>query len=303
MIKPKALQKGDMIGIAAPASPFDRTEFEKGLKTIENLGFTPKYREDIFSTYRYLSGTDSRRLSELIQYLTDPEVKALFFARGGYGTMRILPQLDLQKLKTTTKIVMGYSDMTPLLTYLHQQLHWVVFHGPVVAKGLGDSFGERGKKSLLRSLTDRKALGEIRSPGLIYLKPGKERGVLVGGCLSLIVATLKTPYEVECEGKILFLEDVNELPYKIDRMLTQLKLAGKLKNLRGIIFGPFKNSGKDPEEIKEVILEVLHDDEFPVAFGFPSGHMEDMMTIPLGVEVELDSLKGSVNFLEEALSA
>jgi muramoyltetrapeptide carboxypeptidase len=282
MIKPKALQKGDTIGIAAPASPFDRLEFEKGLKTIENLGFTPRFREDIFSTHRYLAGDDSRRISELIQHLTDPEVKALFFARGGYGTLRILPHLDLQKLKTNTKIVMGYSDMTPLLTYLHQQLHWVVFHGPVVAKGMGDSFQERGKNSLLRSLTHRDALGEIRSPDLIFLKPGRARGVLVGGCLSLIIATLNTPYEVDCDGKILFLEDVNELPYKIDRMLTQLKLAGKYKKVKGIIFGPFKNSGKDPEEVKEVILDVLRDEKFPVAFGFPSGHMEDMMTITLG---------------------
>lgn len=302
MIKPKPLQKGDTIGIAAPASPFDRAEFEKGLQAIENLGFKAKYREDIFSAQNYLAGPDSRRVSELIQYLKDPEVKALFFARGGYGSLRILPELDPQDIERSTKIVMGYSDMTPLLTYLHQRLHWVVFHGPVVAKAMGDSFGERGKNSLLRTLSHPEALGEIRSPELIYLKPGKARAILVGGCLSLVIATLKTPYELETDDKILFLEDVNEKPYKIDRMLTQLKLAGKLNRVRGIVFGPFQNSGEG-DEVKQVILDVLKDYSIPLAFGFPSGHMDDMMTIPLGVEVEMDSSKGSVNFVEGALSS
>lgn len=300
MNKPRPLQKGDLIGIAAPASPFDRSEFEKGLQVIENLGFKTKYREDIFSTETYLAGPDSRRISELKQYLKDPEIKALLFARGGYGTMRILPQLDPNEIERSTKIVMGYSDMTPLLTYLHQKLHWVVFHGPVVAKAMGETFAERGKGSLLRSLTDPKALGEIRTTELVYLKPGKVRGKLVGGCLSMIIATLKTPYELETEGKILFLEDVNERPYKIDRMLTQLKLGGKLDKVRGIVFGPFQNGG-GADEIKQVILDVLKDSDIPLAFGFPSGHIDDMMTIPLGVEVELDSTKGSVNFLEGAL--
>jgi len=303
MIKPKPLQKGDTIGIAAPASPFDRAEFEKGIQTLENIGFRTKYRDDIFASHRYLAGTDSRRISELIQHLTDPEVKALFFARGGYGTMRILPQLDPKKLEQCTKVVMGYSDMTPLLSFLHEKLSWVVFHGPVVAKGMGETFRERGRRSLLRALTESEPIGEIVAPEMVYLKPGGARGKIVGGCLSLIIATMKTPYELETEGSILFLEDVNERPYAIDRMLTQLKLAGKLRGVRGIIFGPLQNSGQSGDELKQVILEVLEESPIPIVYGFPSGHMDDMMTIPLGVEVELNSDRGSVNFVEGALSA
>jgi len=300
MIKPGPLQKGDFIGVAAPASPFDRAEFEKGVKTLEELGFRVKFREDIFSTERYLAGPDERRLAELMGHFEDPKVKAIVFARGGYGTLRILPHLDEKALRRNPKIVIGYSDMTPLLTYLHQTLSWVVFHGPVVAKGMGDSFGERGRSSLLHCLTRSDSLGEVKPSSLEYLKGGFTEAPLVGGCLSVVVATLKTPYEVETAGKILFLEDVNEKPYAIDRMLTQLSLAGKLDRAKGLVFGPFQNSGTD-SELKATLKDVLKDFKGPVVIGFPSGHMDDMMTIPLGLPVRLDSKKGTVDFPEGAL--
>ena len=301
MIKPSPLQKGDFIGVAAPASPFDRAEFEKGLKTLEDLGFRVKFREDIFASQRYLAGPDERRRAELMEHFQDASVKAIVFARGGYGTLRILPRLDEKTLRSNPKIVIGYSDMTPLLTYLHQSLSWVVFHGPVVAKGMGPSFGERGRRSLLHCLTRPEPLGEVKSPPLEYLKGGSAHSPLVGGCLSVVVATLKTPYEVETAGKILFLEDVNEKPYAIDRMLTQLILAGKLDRVKGLIFGPFQNCGTDPDELKATLRDVLKDFPGPVVFGFPSGHMDDMMTIPLGLPVRLDSKKGTVDFPEGAL--
>lgn len=301
MLRPAPLQRGDIVGIAAPASPFDRTEFEKGVQTLEKLGFGVKFRKDIFSSERYLAGPDSRRAEELTELFADPSVKAIVFARGGYGTQRVLPFLNFTVLEKNPKIVVGYSDMTTLLSYLLDHLSWVVFHGPVVAKGMGDLFQERGRTSFVRSLTNPEPLGEIRAHEMTYLKKGRAKGVLVGGCLSLLVANLKTPFELATEGKILFVEDVNETPYKIDRMLTQLRLAGKLEEVRGFVLGPFQNSGKSPEEIQEVFLEVLGDLKVPMVFGFPSGHMDDMMTIPFGVEVELDSEKGSVNFLEGAL--
>jgi muramoyltetrapeptide carboxypeptidase len=301
MIKPLPLQKGDWIGVAAPASPFDRAEFEKGVKTLEGLGFRVRFREDIFSSYRYLAGSDDRRLAELKEHFADPDVKAVVFARGGYGTLRILPELPLEILRDHPKIVLGYSDMTPLLTHLSQRLSWVVFHGPVVAKGMGDTFRERGKKTLLHCLTRPEPLGEIRTPELVFLKEGRAEAPLVGGCLSLIVATLKTPFELETDGKILFLEDVNEKPYAIDRMLTHLKLAGKFNRVKGVVFGPFQNSGGSTEELKQIVTDLLKDFSGPIAFGFPSGHMEDMMTIPMGVAVELDSQRTTVNFKEGAL--
>src|SRR5262245_25642431 len=161
LIKPLPLQKGDWIGVAAPASPFDRTEFEKGVKNLEDLGFSVRFREDIFSSERYLAGSDARRLSELKEPFLDPAIEALRFARGGYCTLRILPELPLETLRNHPKIVIGYSDMPPLLTHLAQTLSWVVFHGPVVAKGMGDTFRERGKKALLHCLTSPKPLGEV----------------------------------------------------------------------------------------------------------------------------------------------
>ncbi len=301
MIKPLPLQKGDTIGIAASASPFDRSELEKGIQTLKNLGFQVKFREDLFSQDRYLAGSDKRRADELMELILDPEVKAIFFARGGYGTVRLMSLLHESEVQSHPKIILGYSDLTTLLTYLYQKFSWIVFHGPVIAKGMGDSFGERGKNSLIRCLTDPSPLGEVHTSEMKYLKEGKAQGQLIGGCLSILLSHLKTPYELDTEGKILFLEDTHEAPYKIDRMLTQLKLAKKLDRVSGIVFGPFEKSGASPEEIEQVILDVLSDFEIPMVFGFPSGHLENMMTIPFGVKVELDHQKGSVCFLEGAL--
>ncbi len=301
MIRPQALKKGDTIGIAAPASPFDRGEFEKGVQLLKSLNFNVKFQEDLFETHRYLAGTDARRGAELMSLFEDPEVKAILFARGGYGTLRILSGLDWDKIQKNPKIVLGYSDLTPLLVHLNQKFSWVVFHGPVVAKAMGDLFQESGKTSLFKSLTQTQALGEIKPASLIYLKPGKAQGMLMGGCLSLLIATLKTPYEIQTEDKILFLEDVNEKPYKIDRMLTQLKLAGKLNQVKGFIFGPLKKGGGSDEEMQQVILDVLGNFSVPIAYGFPSGHLDNMLTLPFGVPVEMDSDKGSLCFTEEAL--
>jgi len=298
-VKPRALHLGDTIGIAATASPFDPEEFEKGLKTLREMGFKVKFRKDIFSKKNYLAGTDERRAQELRELFLDPEVRAVLFARGGYGTLRVLPLLKSSVLQENPKIVLGYSDMTIFLNFLVQKFSWTVFHGPVVAKGLGDSFQEQGKSSLLRSLTSPEALGEF-SQGISYLKNGGARGTIVGGCLSILGSSLKTPFEIETENKILFIEDVNEPLYKIDRLLTQLKLAGKLKNLKGLILGAFKNCG-DETEIHHLILETFSDQDLPIVWGFPSGHIENMVCLPLGVEVELHSEKNSVNFLEGAL--
>lgn len=301
MIRPSPLQKGDLIGIAAPASPFDPREFKKGVEALELLGFQVYFREDIFSKERYLAGSDERRGEELNELFANPEIKAIFFARGGYGTQRIIPLLDPNLIDKNPKIVMGYSDITTLLIYLYERFSWVTFHGPVVAKGMGDAFQERGKKSLLRTLCEVDPLGEIRSEEIRYLREGKAEGVLVGGCLSIILSNLKTSYELSFEDKILFLEDIHEPFYKIDRMLTQLRMSGKLLKVKGIVFGPFQQSDGTDEEVQEVLKEVLKGIEVPIIFGFPSGHLDDMMTIPFGVKVELNSKRNSVNFIESAL--
>lgn len=301
MIKPEALKKGDTIALAAPASPFDREEFDKGVKTLESLGFTVIYRDDIFSKNRYLAGSDERRAQELMEHFTNPKVKAIFFARGGYGTQRLIPLLHEKDIKLHPKIVMGYSDITTLLIYLYQKFSWVVFQGPVVAKGMGDTFQERGKESLLQALTLSAPLGKVEDPQIRFIREGEAQAPLVGGCLSLLIANLKSSYELNTEGKILFLEDINEKTYAIDRMLMHLRLVGKFDKVKGFIFGPFQNSGESDEEVIATILDVLKGIDVPIAFSFPSGHVENMLTIPLGINVNLNSKNRSIDFVEGAL--
>ncbi len=303
MKKPLSLQKGDTIAIAAPASPFDRTEFEKGIKLLKSLGFNVVFRDDIFSKERYLAGSDERRAAELMEHFCNPHVKAIFFARGGYGCQRLIPLLKEEEIKKHPKIVMGYSDITTLLIYLYQKFSWVVFHGPVLAKAMGESFQERGKNSLIKTLSDSKPLGKISDEKMRFLREGKAQAPMLGGCLSILISNLKSDYELNTDGKILFLEDTNEKPYAIDRMLTQLKLLGKFDKVKGFVFGPFQNSVENEKEIIAVILDVLKDIEVPLLFGFPSGHLDNMLTIPLGVNVELDSSKPSIEFTEGAFSA
>lgn len=301
LIKPQKLQKGDTIAIAAPASPFDTLEFENGVKFLKSLGFNVLYREDIFSKKGYLAGSDERRASELMEHLCNPEVKALLFARGGYGCQRIIPLLDEKKIKNHPKIILGYSDISTLLIYLYEKISWVTFHGPVVAKGMGNTFGNRGKESLLRALTQTDPLGKIEDEKIRFIREGNAEAPLIGGCLSLLITNLKSSYELNTDGKILFIEDTNEKPYAIDRMLTQLKLAGKFDKIKGFVFGPFQNSTENEDEIIAVILDVLKGIDVPIAFAFPSGHLEDSMTIPLGVKVKLNSEKQSLEFVEGAL--
>lgn len=300
LVKPEKLKKGDTVAIAAPASPFEKSEFEKGVNTLKLLGFKVIYREDIFSQKAYLAGSDERRAQELMEHLNNPQVKAIFFARGGYGCQRIIPLLDPSKIKNHPKIIMGYSDITTLLTYFYEKFSWVVFHGPVIAKGMGDSFRNRGKESLLRTLTQSEMLGKIDAP-LRFIREGEAEAPLVGGCLSLLITNLKSAYELNTNNKILFIEDTNEKPYAIDRMLTQLKMSGKFDKIKGFIFGPFQNSGTTEDEIIAVLLDVLKDIDVPIAFGLPSGHVEDSLTLPLGVQVKLSTRNQSLEFVERAL--
>ncbi len=301
-LKPLALKKGDLIALAATASPFDALEFEKGVATLKELGFEVTYRDDIFDKKTFLAGSDERRAEELNQHLTNPKVKAILFARGGWGTARILHLLKKELFEKNPKIILGYSDLTSLLIYL-QKLGWTVFHGPVVAKGLGETFLDRGKNSLLKALTQNTALGQISESEFHFILPGCSQALLSGGCLSLLISSLKTPWEFDSENKILFIEDVNEAPYKTDRMLTQLKLAGKFKNIKGIISGPFHSKTSDEEAYISILKEHFSDLNIPVVYNFPSGHLNNMLTIPFGVELKLDSNDNRVEFLEGALYA
>jgi len=196
----------------------------------------------------YLAGSDKRRAEELMAMFNDPEVKAIFAARGGYGSVRLLPYLEEERLRAHPKIFMGYSDVTTLLVYFQQRFRWVVFHGPMVAREFADGPGHYDEELLRRTLMRAEPIGEIDTSGVAVLSPGVATGRLTGGCLSLLVSTLGTPYEFDATDAILFLEDYAAKPYQVDRMLTQLRDSGKLRAVRGLIFGEMTECVQHPHQ-------------------------------------------------------
>lgn len=299
MKKPSALKPDDTIRVVASSSPFNHEDFHQGIHLLKSWGFRIKFQKNIFSKKPYLAGTDERRADELVAALKDPEAKAILFARGGYGSMRILPYLDKHKLPIKSKIILGYSDITALLGYFHQKGGWTTFYGPVVSKDIHEKAPAMTLKSLKNALTQRTKPQTFKSSQLVVIKKGTATGELIGGCLSLIVSLIGTPYDFKTDGKILFLEDINEKPYKIDRMLTHMKLAGKFKKCRGLIFSI---PGPNPKEhYIATIKDVFKDFRGPIVFNFPAGHTKVKLTVPFGIKVRLNANNKSLEFLEAAL--
>jgi muramoyltetrapeptide carboxypeptidase len=238
-----------------------------------------------------------------MRFIEDPEVNAILALRGGYGCSRLIPRLDEKRLRSHCKPFIGFSDLTTLHLYFKRRLGWVTFHGPMVASPNFPS-AVSGQGNHLRSLLcDPNYLPCLRFQEMQVIAPGVADGKLVGGCLSLVVASLGTPYEIRTEGKILFLEDLGEPPYRIDRMLMQLKLAGKLQETAGVLLGTFKECepGNPDYTLLDVFQEILQPLGVPVLYGFPAGHGQENWAIPLGVGVRLDADNKSVEFLEPAV--
>jgi len=288
-IKPPALQHGDLIGIVAPASNIQPDMLEAGCRELERQGYRTLYRPDILKTYRYFSGTDERRAAELLEMVRNPEVKAIFCARGGYGSGRLIPYLEPELLLAYPKIICGSSDITMLLSFLDKQ-GLVGFHGPMVATSI--RMGETGydRNVFMRMLRGDPTV-EFPLDDTTVLRRGNAEGRLAGGCLSLVVATLGTSYEIDTDGAILVLEDLGEKPYQIDRMLTQLKQAGKLHGVCGIVFGEMLNCINRPDQgytLEEVVLDVLEGTTFPILYGFSTGHTSrPNVVVPFGVRAKL----------------
>lgn len=299
--KPPALHRGDTIAVVATASCFDPEAFRAGVARIESWGFRVRYRDDIFSKKRYLAGDDERRLEELKDYLLDDTVRAIFLARGGYGSMRLLPELAKLPSDLPPKILLGYSDFTSILSFVRQNWGWVSFQGPVVAKDISGNLKADGEASLLRALTDPAPLGALSPAGLQALHPGRATGPLVGGCLSLLVCSLGTPFHLQARDSILYLEDVGEKLYSLDRMLTHLRLAGIFEQVKGIVFGPLKDTHDKQEVIVDLLRDLTADLNLPILFGFPCGHLEDSWTLPMGLTVTLDADRPALIFEESAL--
>lgn len=305
MLKPKALKKGSKIGIVAPASNVEKEAFLKGIAALSEADFQVQYSDFIFSQHYYFAGSHEDRAGELMRLFANPEIDALFCARGGYGCHHLLAYLKPEMLRLYPKILLGYSDITVLLQFLENHCEMVCFHGPMVARefALGKFYYD--EENLLQCLTRLVPGQRITAAGIETLRPGIAQGRLTGGCLSLLTALLGTPYEIQTEGRILFLEDVNAKPYQVDRMLMHLKLAGKLDSVRGIVFGEMLNCAQSPDQnfrLQDIISSILNEFEFPILYGLPSGHTtRGALTLPFGVQVTLNADEGTIELDEAAV--
>jgi muramoyltetrapeptide carboxypeptidase len=309
-VKPPALRLGDTLGIVAPASNVKRTDLDAGCEALRRAGYRPIYSDSIFDQDLYFAGSAKRRTRELEDMFTREDVRAIICARGGYGSNYLLEALDLQKIKAHPKILVGYSDLTALLTYFSDAAGLVVFHGPMVAKDWQREDGV-DRPAWLAALSGTTAwephLGA--GSGARGLVEGVAEGILYGGCLSILVASLGTPYEIKTAGTILFLEDVAAKPFQIDRMLMQLKLAGKLDDVRGIVFGEMRDCLQTTNQgytLEEVVRRIVGELGVPVAYGVRSGHVSAQnITLPIGVRAGLSVRDGKVSLkiLEAAVTA
>jgi muramoyltetrapeptide carboxypeptidase len=308
--KPLALQPGDTVGIIAPASNVKREMLDAGCRALQKLGYKTFYFDSILEQELYFAGSVERRTRELEDMFVRDDIRAILCARGGYGTNYLLPEIDLEKIKSHPKIFVGYSDVTSLLTHFGDAAGLVTFHGPMVTK----DFAREGGVDFAswESALTGPSEWQIDLPpgsGVESLVDGSAEGTLYGGCLSMLSASLGTPYEIRTAGTILFLEDVATKPYQIDRMLMQMKLAGKFNEVRGIVFGEMldceQNAGQG-YTLQEVALRIVGDLGVPVAYGLRSGHVSGRnITLPIGVwaALHVSSRQVSLRMLEPATTA
>jgi muramoyltetrapeptide carboxypeptidase len=307
VLKPPAVAPGARIAVVAPASSANPQRIARGIEALRALGYDAVASEHLYGKHPpYFSGTPEDRLADLHRAFADPEVAAIVCARGGYGSNYLLAGLDLDLIRAHPKPFLAYSDMTVMQTWLLDRTGLVAFHGPMVA---ADFALENGVH--LPSFQAAVSGGLVQAgaeQGIRTLRPGRARGVLSGGCLSLLASALGTPYAPQLEGRLLFLEDRGEKPYRIDRLLRQMILAGKFEGVRGVIFGEMlgcESDGAPPLLLDRVILDVLRDFDVPIAFGLRSGHVSGgNVTLPLGIEAELilDTAEPLLRYLEPAVS-
>ena len=296
-VRPPALRPGDSVGIVAPASNVKQADFEAGCEALRRAGYRPFYFDSILEQDLYFAGSVERRLRELEDMFVRDDVKAIVCARGGYGANYLLDKMDLEKIKAHPKIFVGYSDITSLLTYFADAASLVTFHGPMVAKDWAhtDGIDLPSWQAALSGAAPWDVALNAEAKGLV---DGESEGTLYGGCLSILVASLGTPYQINTAGAILFLEDLAAKPYQIDRMLMQLKLAGMLDAVKGIVFGEMLDCVQTANQgysLEEVITRIVGDLGVPVVFGVRSGHVTaGNITLPFGVQAKLTVRGGRV---------
>ncbi len=286
MRKPGALQRGDLIGVVSPGAAVDEERAAAGVAALEKAGFQVHVARAALSRSGYLAGSDADRLADLHDMFVDPAVKAIFTTRGGYGSGRLLPHFDLDAIALEPKIFVGHSDITFLLNHFCTAGDFVTFHGPLVA-GIG--VRDDRLDHLLQLLQGEEVARLIPAP--VVIQPGVAEGPLMGGCLAILTAMLGTPYFPTLDDCVLFLEDTNEKPFRIDRMLVQLRQAGVLDRVAAVVFGEMDGcTAGDGERIsvRDVVTAEFIGAPYPVLYGLSSGHGAGLYTLPLGVQARVD---------------
>ena len=306
--KPRALAAGDRIAVVAPASGFDRAEFDAGIEELRALGFEPEWEGSVFERAAFTAGAPDARVGALEHAWHSSVVRGIIGARGGYGSVHLLPALEASRLEGPPKAFIGYSDLTSLLTFLTCQCGVVAFHGPTVAGRLSGGPARYDRASFLRVLTAAAPAGELETGvALEALTTGEATGRLLGGTLTQLAAACGTPYALTpWDDTILLLEDVNERTYRLDRLFQQLRLSGALSRVRGVLLGTFPGFDEPDGNItaRDTLATLLDGVAGPVVFGFPTGHVAGAaLTVPLGVRVRLLAGPTSRLVIEEAAVA
>jgi muramoyltetrapeptide carboxypeptidase len=304
MRKPRALRPGDLIAVVAPASSFSREELEAGLVELTALEFVPGYENSIFERRMYTAGPPQVRADALLKAWADPGVAGIIAARGGYGSVQLLPLLRQSDFGGPAKAFIGYSDNTSLMSWLTLTCGIVTFHGPMIEGRFARGPSAYDRDTFLRCLTRAAPVGRITADGVEVLREGSASGMLVGGTMTQLAASLGTPYAFEPpEGCVLFLDEVAERPYRVDRVFTQLRLAGIIGRAAGLVFNelPGCDEPNGSPRIRDVMADLTADFRGPVLFGLPSGHTKRaMLTIPFGVTARVETGDRPGLVIEEA---
>lgn len=300
--RPPALRPGDRIALVAPASPFDRARFDRGVEELRVLGFTPVFDASVFERRTYVAGPAEMRARAFAAAWADPSIAGVLAVRGGYGSAQMLPWLDAGRLRAGCKVLLGCSDVTALLGFLTTRCGLVAFHGPMLLHLAAGAAGY-DRASLLGSLTNACPCGELAAGGLEALRPGRARGPLFGGTLTQLAASLGTPFAFDPPpGCVLLLDDVDERPYRIDRLLVQLRQAGVLARAAAVVCAEFPRCD-EPDAgptARAVLADLLADVPGPVLFGLPTGHAAGpLLTVPLGVDVTVEAAAGAGRLVVE----
>jgi muramoyltetrapeptide carboxypeptidase len=287
MLKPRALAPGDRLAVVAPSSPFDRAEFDDGIAEIRRLGFEPVYDDSVFARSSYVAGPPALRAGAIHHAWDDPATAGVIAVRGGYGSAQVLPLLDSSAARRAAKPFIGYSDATAILTFLTINCGIVAFHGPMLAGRLGRGEAGYDRATFLEALCRAEPMGELSAPAVETIRPGEARGMLLGGTVTQLLASLGTPYEfAPPPGYVLFFDEAGERPYRLDRMVVQLRQTGLLAHAAAVVIGELPRCDEPSGQPtgRGVIADLFADFPGPVLLGFPSGHTTGpAMTLPFGV--------------------